>query len=126
MKNTKKRLWLLTVPFFLSLAATCAPSLWAWGAVMLSHFLLLPFCPAAKGRESVFTFLSVALSSLPLNAWGLGFLQEQWGVLGDQLRLSVLRGAVFVTVAFSLEELWMVFLSSLIWRKQRKLFGKEK
>ena len=111
-------------------AAFCAvPPILSAIAVIRGLWLLLPLgiillfatiaaVPYFRKRETIWMFVGVALTMLPVNIYGAVFLSEY---LSTGAVTAVIWGFILFYVFFSIEELFFGFLSRIIWRKQYKI-----
>ena len=91
----------------------------AVGALLFA-LAVLPVC---RGRQCVWAFLLTALGGIPLNFALLNRLLS--AIYPDApLPAQLLRGAMWGYVLFSAEEIAMVLLARLLWRRQIRLFPK--
>ena len=109
------------LPFAVSLSSVFTESVWLYVILLLSHFLILLFVPVFKGRENLWMFIAVAISSIPVNVLAVISLwrydiAEEIGMLN-----SVLLCILYYAVLFSIEEIVMGLITRLIWKRQIKL-----
>lgn len=121
MLCVRKGTWTMGIPGVLSVIAVMKPSVVLFAVLFIVHFALLRLVPAFKGRESVWMFLLVAISSIPINVCVLIFANEQNYLFDSIFLLGVLRIIIYYSVLFSLEEIAMGVITRLIWKKQYKL-----
>lgn len=117
--------WLFTavIPLVLGIAAVLSGSPVLYILLFLSHFLLLWLVPLFKGRENLWMFVTVALSSVPVNVNLLISLAGFGGVfLPSFFPFALLRAVLIFCVLFGVEEIIMGILARLIWARQKKAF----
>lgn len=118
----RRGIWTLGIPAILSLIAVMQRSIVLIAGAVVVQFLLLLLVPAFKGRESVWMFLFVAISSIPINAYILFFMNEQGYLFDDSFFiLGIFRTILYGSVLFSMEEIVMGVITRLIWKKQYEL-----
>lgn len=109
----------LLIPPVLSLFAARNPSVLLIVLAVLSHFVVLWLTPCCRGRENIWMFVLVAISSIPLNLFCLRWLYEEDLLFGSFFVLGIFRIMLYYTVLLSIEEVIMGLFSRLIWQKQR-------
>lgn len=90
----------------------------------LSIFVLIATLPFCKRRESLWSFIFVAVFSIPTNI----YLSKEYTplILGDSSKIVLFFYSCLVFfVLFSVEELLFATVTRLIWRKQYKVFPKD-
>lgn len=118
----RRGIWTLGIPAILSLIAVMQRSIVLIAGAVVVQFLLLLLVPAFKGRESVWMFLFVAISSIPINAYILIFMNEQGYLFDDSFFiLGIFRTILYGSVLFSMEEIVIGVITRLIWKKQYEL-----
>ncbi len=118
----RRGIWTLGIPAVLSLIAVMQRSIVLIAGAVVVPFLLLLLVPAFKGRESVWMFLFVGISSIPINAYILIFMNEQGYLFDDSFFiLGIFRTILYGSVLFSMEEIVMGVITRLFWKKQYKL-----
>lgn len=106
----------------LSLIAALNQSLLLLILFPVLHFVVIRITPAFRHHESLWMFILVAVSSIPLNISILLWMIEHMDFLFDTFFvLVVFRAALCYTVLFSIEEVVMGLITRLLWKKQRKL-----
>jgi hypothetical protein len=120
--SVKRRLWILIIPVILSWDAVRLHSLILMVLAVLAHFGALRLTPVCKRRESLWMFLLVALSTIPLNLHLLAEYGDLVGVSRNSgiIALSLLS-IIWYDVLLSVEEIIMGIITRLIWKKQYKL-----
>ena len=81
-------------------------------------FVVIAVVPHFRKRETMWMFIGVAVSMLPVNIYLAVFLSE-YVAMGEIT--AVIWGFILFYVFFSLEEIAFGFLSRIIWRRQYKL-----
>lgn len=121
MLRLSKGIWTLVIPAVLSTMAVFKRSMILLALLIVIHFVILRVVPSFKGRENVWMFIFVAVSSIPLNIYVL-ILVNEWGFLfGSMFILGILRSVLFYVMLLSLEEIIMGVVTRLIWKRQYKL-----
>lgn len=121
MLRLSKGIWTLVIPAVLSTMAVLKRSMILLALLIVIHFVILRVVPSFKGRENVWMFIFVAVSSIPLNIYVL-ILVNEWGFLfGSMFILGILRSVLFYVMLLSLEEIVMGVVTRLIWKRQYKL-----
>lgn len=121
MFRLNKGIWTLGIPAALSLASVIKHSVILFVILIVTHFIILKFIPVFKGYESVWMFIFVSISSIPLNVYILSLINE-WGFLFDTiLFLGILRAVLYYAVLFSIEQIIMGVVTRIVWKKQYKL-----
>ena len=121
MLRLSKGIWTLVIPAVLSTMAVLKRSMILLALLIVIHFVILRVVPSFKGRENVWMFIFVAVSSIPLNIYVL-ILVNEWGFLfGSMFILGILRSVLFYVILLSLEEIVMGVVTRLIWKRQYKL-----
>lgn len=121
MFRLNKGIWTLGIPAALSLASVIKHSVILFVILIVTHFIILKFIPVFKGYESVWMFIFVSISSIPLNVYILSLINE-WGFLFDTiLFLGILRTVLYYAVLFSIEQIIMGVVTRIVWKKQYKL-----
>jgi len=115
--------WTFTaaIPLLLSIGAVLSDAPILNILCFISHFIVLITVPHFKGRESLWMFLMTALSSIPFNI-GLLIKMADYGAIfyPSLLPLSILSGALYYIILFSVEEVVMGIITRLIWKRQLK------
>ena len=121
MLRLSKGIWTLVIPAVLSTMAVLKRSMILLALLIVIHFVILKVVPSFKGRENVWMFIFVAVSSIPLNIYVL-ILVNKWGFLfGSMFILGILRSVLFYVMLLSFEEIVMGVVTRLIWKRQYKL-----
>lgn len=121
MFRINKGVLTLAIPAVLSLITVLKHSVVLLVLLIISHFIIIKFVPVFKGKENVWMFVFVAISSIPINFYIMLLLNE-WDLLFTSFfALGVLRCILYYLVLFSMEEIIMGITTRVIWRKQYKL-----
>lgn len=121
MFRINKGVLTLAIPAVLSLITVLKHSVVLLVLLIISHFIIIKFVPLFKGKENVWMFVFVAISSIPINFYIMLLLNE-WDLLFTSFfALGVLRCILYYLVLFSMEEIIMGITTRVIWRKQYKL-----
>ena len=121
MFRINKGVLTLAIPAVLSLITVLKHSVVLLVLMIISHFIIIKFVPVFKGKENVWMFVFVAISSIPINFYIMLLLNE-WDLLFTSFfALGVLRCILYYLVLFSMEEIIMGITTRVIWRKQYKL-----
>lgn len=121
MFRINKGVLTLAIPAVLSLITVLKHSVVLLVLLIISHFIIIKFVPVFKGKENVWMFVFVAISSIPINFYIMLLLNE-WDLLFTSFfALGVLRCILYYLVLFSMEEIIMGITTRMIWRKQYKL-----
>jgi len=121
MFRINKGVLTLAIPAVLSLITVLKHSVVLLVLLIISHFIIIKFVPVFKGKENVWMFVFVAISSIPINFY-IMLLLNKWDLLFTSFfALGVLRCILYYLVLFSMEEIIMGITTRVIWRKQYKL-----
>ena len=109
------------LPFALALAAALLRRPWLDLAALAALFAAVALLPRARGQESLWIALLAAPTCLAANVGFLLPLFSEEALSVDPLWINILRLLALTVLLFSGEELLLVLLSRLIWRRQRKI-----
>lgn len=120
---------MFSIKGFLCAALCAVPPVLSVVAVIYGLWLLIPIqlillfviiaaVPYFRKRETIWMFIGVAVSMLPVNIYGAVFLSEY---LSTGEITAVIWCFILFYVFFSIEELFFGFLSRIIWRRQYKI-----
>lgn len=121
MFRLNKGVWTLGIPAVLSIMTVLKHSVILFVLLVIIHFVILRIVPAFKGRENLWMFIFVAISSVPLNIYILTFVNEWELLFGTIFVLGILKCILYYVILFSVEEIIFGVITRLIWRKQYKL-----
>jgi len=121
MFHLNKGIWTLGIPAVLSVMTVVKHSVILFALLVVIHFIILRIVPAFKGRENLWMFIFVAISSIPLNIYILTLVNEWELLFGTIFVLGILRCILYYAILFSVEEIIMGVITRLIWRRQYKL-----
>lgn len=97
-----------------------------WGihiAAMALILVLAGALPAAKRIESIFVFVLVAVSTIPLNISVVTNVMSFVVVESTHVALRLCWAVVIYGIAFNIEEIFMILISRIIWPHQRSILG---
>lgn len=109
------------IPFVLSTVVALHPSFFLLPLLILAHLFVMKLVPAFRGRENLWMFLVVSVSSIPLNIAVLVFLNNQGFISGSFFLLGFTRCLMYYFVLLSVEEVVMGVITRMIWKKQNRL-----
>lgn len=109
------------IPFVFSWIAVIKHSVFLFTLLFLAHFVLLKIIPGFRGRENLWMFIIVFVSSIPLNLYILRLMNEWELIFGSMLILGILRCILYYIVILSVEEVIMGIFTRLIWKKQYRI-----
>lgn len=69
MFRLNKGIWTLGIPAVLSVMTVVKHSVILFALLVVIHFVILRIVPTFKGRENLWMFIFVAISSIPLNIY---------------------------------------------------------
>ena len=121
MLRINKAIFALASPAVLSAVAVLRSSAVVFGIMILAHFIIIGAVPAFRRRESIWMFIVVALSSVPLNVYILTLLNGLGFIFGISAFLGILRCILYYSILFSVEQLIMGVITRIIWKRQYKL-----
>lgn len=120
MLHMNKGLWTIGIPVGLSLALIIKHSAVLFTLFILAHFIILCVTPSFRHRESLWMFVIVAFSSVPLNIWLL-VCSINCGLFAHSvLVLNIMKCILYYITLLSVEEIIMCAVAGCIWRKQYK------
>jgi len=120
MFHIKKGLWMVGIPFVISLIAVIKNSAVLFALYIPVHFLILRLTPALKHCENTGMFVMVAISSIPVNIYVFGLMIETGVFFGEHLLVNIFRAILYYMVLLSIEEIVMGTLTRWFWKKQYK------
>ncbi len=120
-KNKTKQLALGGLPLVFSVLYSSSQFVLFLVAGILSLFLIVGIVPLFKRRESVWMFILVGLTGLPINL-SVAYQIISVGLVEEPFSISnYIWLAVLCCVFFSLEELAFGIITRAIWPKQIKI-----
>lgn len=120
MHCIKRGFWAVGIPLVISMISVIKQSVLLFGLFVVAHFVVVRIFPAFKHRESIWMFIMVALSSIPINIYILILLNEWGDIFNSWIIVNIFRYAMCYIVLLSMEELIMGVITRLIWRRQYK------
>lgn len=120
MVHMSKGIWALGIPVVFSLMTVLKHSVLLLAVLIISHFIILRFVPVFNGHENLWMFIFVAVSTIPLNAYALIFLNELGFLFDLTYILKALLCVIYYAALFCIEEIIMGVITRVIWRKQNK------
>ena len=120
MLHINKGVWMVGIPFVLSVVAVLKHSIAMFIIFILVHFIILKIIPAFKHCENIGMFVIVAFSSIPINVYIFKVLIDLELLFDSFLVVNILRGVLYYIVLLSIEEIIMGILTRWIWKKQYK------
>ncbi len=122
MFRINKSIVSLGIPLVFSASLVVKRSLVLFVFFILAHFLVLKLVPEFRGRESIWMFIMVAFSSIPVNALMITILNK-WGlVFGSFAVVGIIRCIFYYVILFSAEEIVMGVLTRMLWKKQYRSY----
>ncbi len=118
-----KSLWMVGIPFLLSVFMVIRHSVVMLFICILAHFVILKISPIFKQYENLVMFIIVAFSSIPINIYIFNRLNVIWRLLDSFFLIEFLRGALCYVVLLSIEEVVMGILTRVIWRNQHEFLS---
>jgi hypothetical protein len=116
-----KGIFALVFPVILSVAAAFKASILLAVAAILTHFAVLEIVPIFKGRENLWMFIMVTISSIPLNICILKLLEERVGLFEPWVFLGVIRCIAYYLAIVGVEQIVMGIITRVIWKRQYKI-----
>ncbi len=124
MLRLKENIILLTIavlPLLLSVLASIKESIIIMILVIIALLFAVLFLPFTNRYENIWMFLLVAVSGIPLNVMMIKKIIGSYFVGSDIFVIQVMRWLLLYIMIFCAEEVVLGFLTSLIWRKQKKI-----
>lgn len=120
MAILKKGIWMMGIPFYFSVMAVINHSVLWFVLFVLAHFAVLRIVPAFRHFESLGMFVTVALSTIPVNMYLLIALDNLMLFPDSFFFVGILRNILCYIMLLSVEEIVMGTITRWIWRKQYK------
>jgi len=117
----KKGLWSLMIPAVLSCVGVLSKSVWLIVMAFFMHFVVLKLAPVCRGRENVWMFIMVIISSVPINVYLLVFMGVNNMLFDSIFVLGLFRCVLYYAMLFSVEELILGLVTRVLWKKQHKI-----
>ncbi len=117
----KKGIWSLLIPVALSVIGVLLRSVPIIVIFFFSHFFVVGLAPACKKHESIWMFLLVFFSFIPVNVLIMIIMDKLGMLLHPMFILSLCRCIFYYAMLFSVEEIVMGVITRAIWKKQYKL-----
>jgi len=119
MLYLRKGVWTIGLPVVLSIVSVIKNSVILYILFILAHFLVIKITPAFRHRESIWMFVIVAVSSIPVNVMLLEFLRDVGILYGGFVNLFM-KNLLGYVLLLSVEEVVMGTITRLIWKRQYK------
>jgi len=116
-----KRLVLVGIPIALSWVTVFNRSIALLLLFILAHFVILKVVTCFKKHESLWMFVLVAVTSIPINIYVLIQLHRLDMLFDSFFILGIFRCVLYYCILFSIEEIVMGVITRLIWKKQYKI-----
>lgn len=117
-----KKCGVLTVflPTLLSYYSIKHSSLFLAVICFIFHFLVLKAVPEFKKRESLWMFIAVTFSSIPINVYTVKICAD---FFADSYKfMAIIRVSIIYVILFSIQQLVMGILTRIIWKRQYRLW----
>lgn len=121
MFRLNKGIGLITIPIALSWVAVFNRSIVLLFFFVLAHFVVMKVVKCFKGRESLWMFVLVAVTSVPINIYVLIQLHKLDMIFDSFFILGIFRCVLYYCILFSIEEIVMGVITRLLWKKQYKI-----
>lgn len=109
------------LPLLLSVLASIKESIIITILGILALLFAILFLPFTNGYENIWMFLLVAVSGIPLNVMMVKKIMYYIFFENDIFLVQLLRWLLLYILIFCAEEVLFGFLTSLIWRNQKKI-----
>lgn len=109
------------LPLLLSVLVSIRESITITILVIIALLCALWFLPFTNKHENIWMFLLVAISGIPLNVMMVKKIMDLIFFEIDIFLVQLLRWLLLYILIFCAEEVVFGFLTSLIWRNQKKI-----